>query len=168
MTYVRNGELLREVAEQIRRDPASHDQTLWVQPSDESDCGTAYCVAGWAVALGMDWRWRTRLGWHKAGNPRKPVSVSRAARATSREPGEPGNPFEIESTSRLAADLLGIEGDPGDLFAGSLGPLDGLSVPEALEEIAAGSPVEDVWGGEKDGPCPCPGCLAALNDEEAW
>lgn len=48
-------ELLRAVREQIIEHPEEHNQRHW---GAETDCGTTYCVAGWALALNdhpMEW-----------------------------------------------------------------------------------------------------------------
>lgn len=47
-----NTELFGKVYNQIVNDPASHDQSDWVQ--DRADgCGTKRCVAGWALQFAV-------------------------------------------------------------------------------------------------------------------
>jgi len=41
---VKNVELFKKIYRQITDHPETHDQGIW-----ESDCGTARCVAGWAL-----------------------------------------------------------------------------------------------------------------------
>lgn len=51
-----NQDLILRVLEQITHHPETHDQKVW---GFEPYCGTAYCVAGHAVALsGLEWRGR--------------------------------------------------------------------------------------------------------------
>jgi hypothetical protein len=54
-----NLDLLRRVLRQIDDDPKSWNQSYW---ATKSDCGTAYCFAGWACVLSdnqIDWSRRT-------------------------------------------------------------------------------------------------------------
>ncbi|MEU6674817.1 hypothetical protein [Streptomyces sp. NPDC046925] len=43
-----NTDLLIEIREQITAHPETHDQLSWGR---KSDCGTTYCIAGWAAVL---------------------------------------------------------------------------------------------------------------------
>lgn len=47
-THGVNVPLLRKVLEHITEHPEEWDQTVWARPTA---CGTAYCVAGWAVTM---------------------------------------------------------------------------------------------------------------------
>lgn len=51
----RNRELFEKIAAQIEETPDRYNQNEWRDTNNT--CGTAYCVAGWAVALakGEDW-----------------------------------------------------------------------------------------------------------------
>ncbi len=49
-----NVALLRQTLEHIETHQADWNQRQWITPADEREdpsCGTAYCFAGWAVAL---------------------------------------------------------------------------------------------------------------------
>ena len=45
-----NSELLNKIADQIEIHPESFNMGTWVQKDD--DCGTQYCIAGWAIVKG--------------------------------------------------------------------------------------------------------------------
>lgn len=50
-----NTDLLMQVREKIVNEPEKHEQSRWARafsdPRKGGDCGTAYCVAGWAAVL---------------------------------------------------------------------------------------------------------------------
>jgi len=47
-----NEALLRQVMDEIRKEPKQFDITSWFdRQASESPCGTTGCIAGWAVAL---------------------------------------------------------------------------------------------------------------------
>jgi hypothetical protein len=48
-----NIKLLEKVANAILDEPRKFDMGSWAKPSDLSPCGTACCIAGHAVAIGM-------------------------------------------------------------------------------------------------------------------
>lgn len=57
-----NTDLLMQVREKIVNEPEKHHQGEWAvaqsDPSKGGDCGTAYCVAGWATVLdGQSLEW---------------------------------------------------------------------------------------------------------------
>lgn len=55
-----NVPLLRKVLDHITAHPEEHDQQSW---GIKTSCGTAYCVAGHALAMsGVDFRWEYQLG----------------------------------------------------------------------------------------------------------
>ena len=56
MTHIKNWPLAWRVVEHIINHPETHNQGLYVTP-----CGTAACVAGWAVAL-SGWKFATEHG----------------------------------------------------------------------------------------------------------
>lgn len=51
MTY--NTDLMLQVRNAIRMEPERHNQDEWGShpEADPSECGTTYCIAGWAVVL---------------------------------------------------------------------------------------------------------------------
>lgn len=58
-----NTDLLMQVREKILNEPERHYQAYWAlatsNPAEGGDCGTAYCVAGWAAVLdGGKLRWQ--------------------------------------------------------------------------------------------------------------
>lgn len=48
MELIRGRELAQKIYDQITQYPATHDQGSW---QSVNECGTTYCVAGWAVAF---------------------------------------------------------------------------------------------------------------------
>lgn len=44
-----NQPLFEKIAAQIEERPWLYKQTVWGQVSQDESCGTAYCVAGWAL-----------------------------------------------------------------------------------------------------------------------
>lgn len=64
-----NVDLLMQVREKIVNEPEKHNQGSWAtaqsDPREGGDCGTAYCVAGWAAVLDgqeLDWQCGS-IGW---------------------------------------------------------------------------------------------------------
>lgn len=50
-----NTDLMLRIREQITSEPKTHDQSAWAA---RTECGTTYCIAGWAVVLSgqeLDW-----------------------------------------------------------------------------------------------------------------
>lgn len=45
-----NSELLNKIADQIEAHPESFNMGTWAQK--DADCGTQYCIAGWAIVKG--------------------------------------------------------------------------------------------------------------------
>lgn len=65
-----NVDLLMQVREKIVNEPEKHFQGSWARaesdPREGGDCGTAYCVAGWAAVLDgqeLDWQLGDWGGW---------------------------------------------------------------------------------------------------------
>ena len=53
-----NTDLMLRIREQITSEPKTHDQSAWAA---RTECGTTYCIAGWAVVLSgqeLDWSHR--------------------------------------------------------------------------------------------------------------
>jgi hypothetical protein len=58
MTHTVNVPLLRKVLEHVTAHPEEWNQKWWATKTTESSCGTACCVAGWAVSwAGHDFKW---------------------------------------------------------------------------------------------------------------
>lgn len=109
-----NTTLFLQIAERIEEKPELYNQALI---SCRTECGTAYCIGGWAMFL----------------------SYGETYCALISEPDE--SLGEIKS----ARELLGLDFDSADmLFVGSWKPRPGLTVPEALREIANGKSVSEV------------------------
>jgi hypothetical protein len=51
-----NIKLLNQVAEAILDEPTKFDMKWWTSPSDTSPCGTAACIAGFAVAIKREFK----------------------------------------------------------------------------------------------------------------
>jgi len=65
-----NVDLLMQVREKIVNEPERHFQGSWARaesdPREDGECGTAYCVAGWAAVLDgqeLDWQLGDWGGW---------------------------------------------------------------------------------------------------------
>lgn len=67
MTESYNTDLLMQVREKIVNEPEKHHQGAWAvaqsDPRKDGECGTAYCVAGWAAVLDGQ-----QLDWDEAGD----------------------------------------------------------------------------------------------------
>lgn len=108
----RNRELFEKVAARIEERPDLHKQAYWMLPSK---CGTAHCIAGWAVTLEHGDRY-----WDDFES-------------------------DLTDAYRLvheAATLLGLQpsGEASILFAADWDPVHrhNMSVPDALRAIGAG------------------------------
>lgn len=115
-TPQRNEELFRAIARQIEEHPESHDQFSWnvTWPG----CGTKCCIAGWAVSL-AGYQFSSYGFAFVAGNE--------------------------DYVGCLAEELLGLGGDEADrLFDAAWQPAHHLTVPEALEKLAAGASIDEV------------------------
>lgn len=101
-----NVDLLMQVREKIQTEPERHYQGLWareiIDPA-RGECGTAYCVAGWAAFLSGE-----ELHWIDFGKARQAEALLRR--------DEYGDPIYI---SNYARDALGLDRDEAiRLFAG--------------------------------------------------
>lgn len=136
-----NAERLREVADFIRRYPDEYNQGVYGRKS-ASECGAAYCVAGTTVLLSEDWE----LIWTPANSLNTHYEANNA-----RWVGEGLPPQDLTSYQRIctthdaAVYELGLTVEEGYLlFSGGTEPLHGMTMPEALEKIAAGTPIDEV------------------------
>lgn len=100
-----NVDLLMQVREKIVSEPEKHYQGQWARaasdPRKGGDCGTAYCVAGWAAVLDGQ-----QLDWYGEGG------VYAAYNLAARD--EYGGPISI---SRYARQALGLEYWEDTLFS---------------------------------------------------
>lgn len=159
MNTTRNATLLREIADKIETHPERHHQESWatgvfnidsqlaygeggpsdwfvtadgddIQASDTpSLCGTAHCIAGWAMRLaGWTVVWRTEDdGWYLDW-----IDTN-------------GNVNHTPNHANIGARLLGLDVvDAAQLFSTSWGPPAGMTVPDALRAIADGADIDDV------------------------
>lgn len=125
---VRNTELFNRIADAIEWFPEAYDQTSWGQLTDDSPCGTAFCIAGHA-GHEIGWKRSTALEDHEDG-----YSVQ-----------NPYNPDETAVVSELARLELGLtETESVFLFAGAWHPANELTVPEALRGIGHGLNILEV------------------------
>lgn len=103
----RNSELFDKIAAQIEEEPYRYDQTGWdvaLEEDDDGVCGTAHCVAGWAIMLTYGAGWFRRYGKEDVPVP------------------DGFNRDEI-SISSVAAHLLGLDAkEHASLFAASWAP----------------------------------------------
>ena len=122
-----NTELFRQINEIISARPEKHDQATWESQSPR-ECGTARCVAGWAVYLTTG---EPLLSWQ----PGEDIRLSDATVELAHDKGvyveHPGDSVTIP---RLAAKLLGLTRDE----AASLFYSDDLPARWAVEKAAAG------------------------------
>lgn len=136
----RNVALFHMVANQIEREPSRYDQEIWggLIEKDPS-CRTAHCVAGWAAKL------------HGAA----PQGFRKRADNKIAEPDWefciPKGPYDgicyvdgngAVYTATYAQELLGLTtAEADELFDSDWRPRDGMTVPEALRDIAAGGDI---------------------------
>lgn len=131
MTHIKNWPLAWRVAEHTINHPETHNQGLYVSP-----CGTAACVAGWAVAL-SGWTFATEHG------------------EFIEEAISPDRRYQTDVRT-VAIDLLGIDaveddfdayGDADELFSGGNSVFDiltkltkwaeddGVAVPDRVTRV---------------------------------
>lgn len=151
-------------------------KSMLVKGSDTA-CGTTACIAGWACILGTDdfelrqvdnifhYMPITEAIERAVDEYLADPSVERwdkdamlAVWRDAQERGE-GRPYlllnalmQADYYARTGGELLGLASDEeyDALFGAECQPLKGLSVPEALREIARGAEIEDVWGDPDD------------------
>lgn len=119
----RDRELFYRVAEQIEREPMSYNQDTWGRPEPNTPCGTARCIAGWAVYLRGYKPYN--YFWSKVTHPDHPDRVECIREAAQRELG-----LTVSETLML--------------FHEHWRPRADLTVPEALRMIGDGVSVEEV------------------------
>lgn len=96
MELIRGKELAQKILKQITEHPETHDQGSWVNAFNE--CGTTYCIAGWAVAF------NSRQGGAEPGD------LSDTRRALARELNT------ISAWSILGQELLDLDDDDAELL----------------------------------------------------
>lgn len=113
-----NVDLMLAVREQITSHPETHSQEMW---GLRTECGTTYCIAGWAVQLAGE-----QLVWE-----------GREAAYIARH-GEYGYVISVHTAAR---EHLGLDRDEScDLFRGSLSQADALAKLDALIEKGKNQP----------------------------
>lgn len=166
--------LLNAIADLLDEFPHLHNQETWESTPEDNACGTTACIAGWACILGTDDFKQKEM--KVDGSDEKGifwVPKKRAIRDNSDLINDDLDELDAEQRiSRLAdwqyfgrvgAELLDLDdSDSQLLFHGEGRPRRGLSVPEALREIASGADVWEVWTSEdeydddcEDGICDC-------------
>ena len=156
-----NEDLLRTVADHFREHPAAHVQDHW---ATETECGTTGCIAGWACFLSGEYN----LVWFK--NPHVPNTGWYTTSERVEEAAKTGiNPAPFDFCG-AATKLINLTAEETErLFSASWQPADLLSVPEALEKIAAGASIEEVsaptlyYSDEESEECTEP-CCAGIDD----
>jgi hypothetical protein len=92
-----NTDLLLEIREQIASHPETHDQSTW---ASRTDCGTTYCIAGWAAMLtGAQINWYA----YEFGPTGEGAITVNADSYT-------------ETVEGYAARVMGLDGDQCELF----------------------------------------------------
>ncbi len=141
----RNSKLLRQIADEIRKEPMHYHQSSYGSLADEHTlhtCGTSHCIGGWAVFL---------KGFKPAGFKNRP-RVDLWFKVA-----HPDDPGAIRDTESTAGELLGLTQDEYRvLFAAQWLPL-GIRKKEwdnrellaektatALELLADGAHIDDV------------------------
>jgi hypothetical protein len=116
-----NIEKLEAVLDHIKMHPESHNQEVW---AEKTECGTAYCMAGWAVALaGYEFCWRS-------DGTTSSVITERTATST-----------HCELIEEIATAVLGLDfRDADDLFH-SLNTVDDLEL--MVKNLSNGEPIRD-------------------------
>lgn len=117
-----NDTLLFAVADKIEAEPDRYDQADYFTLGA---CGTAYCVAGWVIALG---------------------------RPDLLEPDGSIKNLRQGRWGEIAADTLDLPRiNAALLFYGDARPLQGLTVPEALRQMAREKRfIPEIWGPLED------------------
>lgn len=116
-----NIEKLEAVLNQIKAHPESHNQEVW---AEKTECGTAYCMAGWAVALAG-----YEFDWHSDGTTSS-VITERTATST-----------HYELIEEVATVVLGLDFcDAVELFH-SLNTVDDLEL--MVKNLSNGEPIRD-------------------------
>jgi hypothetical protein len=144
----RNTDLFFEIAEAVRTDPGSYRQDRWAVPA-KTACGSRCCIAGKAVLLRMPQLIDEVLRLDEA----KATAIQRYHNHEISSLEEARIHADLaqrearlwEEIPALAGPLLGLDSiEAEQLFAGEWAPVMGLTVPEALEKIGAGTPPSEV------------------------
>jgi len=126
-----NEQLMREVASYIEKHPSNYDQNMWIENNE--DCGTTACIAGWAMILS---------GKYVVG----PAAIFPGSNRADFYDAVDGDVL-VNSFEDTGAEVLDIPiEDARILFDGTWVPADGMTVSEALEKYAAGTPIDHVTG----------------------
>lgn len=144
----RNAKLFRRIADEMELYPKSHVQNAW---SVTADCGTTYCIAGWAIALEIEDHPRT---WTINWSPES-FKEDRHGRVLKDEMGEPiVDEWTMDSVthksgvthwpSDLGKYLLGLDSSEAAMLFDAEWVPRTQTVPEALRMIASGIPVEAI------------------------
>lgn len=141
----------------------------WAQllkPAEKATlCPSTGCICGWGINLFNQELWEltasleylhdydSTLAWSTDHNLNgETYAVQHTLDMIARRLGVDMVDFadEVAGTEKWMATgryVFGLtEGEAQALFAGDAGPKDGLTVPQALEKIAAGTEISEVWG----------------------
>lgn len=149
-----NALLLREIADKIESDPLSYAQftfksfalmfengerdydVIWEFDNGSHVCGTAFCIAGWAMQLN---------GWTAQRRRETDASHVRYELLDWIDPEGVNRRDQVDAWA-VGAELLGLKlrDELTNIFAVNWGPREGLSVPEALRAVASGASLLDV------------------------
>ena len=171
MTTITNPDgqkLLMQIADLFDLNPELHMQKQW-----ETACGTRACIAGWTCILGTDDFEAFPVEDREDVSAYAPIDgviergiemsdevdrdwLRRRWDSMQTEVHYQDMPLLTKRVSmlantayypRTATDLLGLSTDDYMvLFGANCEPLNGLTVPEALREMARGAEIESVWG----------------------
>lgn len=109
-----NVDLLMQVREKIVNEPEKHDQMSWARalsdPRKGGDCGTAYCVAGWAAVLDgqeMSWAFSPHANEWRSPYLANGQAVWRYAQeALGLDSSEEGTLFDGDNSRESVLDML--------------------------------------------------------------
>ncbi len=123
----RNPDLFREVGARIAAEPKLYNQKRY---SRSTDCGTAYCIAGWVGQVLIE---------------QSPQVYSRAKGDHDSIVIKTGRNRSIKHVGVIAAEELGLNEEEASILFDSLWePAEGLTVEEALVKIGNGADISEM------------------------
>jgi hypothetical protein len=126
-------------------------------------CPSTGCICGWGINLADQELWELTASleylhdydssWSSNnGNAGETYAVQHTLDMIARRLGVDLDDFasEVANTEKwmvTGRHVFGLdEVEAAELFAGEAGPKNGLTVPQALEKIASGTEISEVWG----------------------
>jgi len=121
-----NVDLMLAVRDQVTMHPETHDQFMWAR---KTECGTTYCIAGWAAVLSGQ-----QLLWERADKGAYEEAFWIQATPSA-------EPAARRFISGFARDALGLTPyEAAKLFASDLSEDEALAVLDALIEKGKNQP----------------------------